>query len=147
MQGEPSVRKRLQIGEVEVRLFAHFALLTFLLGLFMANSARADTPIPLRSGAITDEQWAIIRAGLLGGDYPMLDADYVSQYGQEHGETTAEGALAVMRGQDIYVGYFDLDGDGTDEFIYHLDWKCGSIGCPTKVLEATGQGWQLILSI
>lgn len=121
-------------------------LLALSLVLSAIGIAHCDTPIPMRNGAVTDAEWAVIRAGLLDGDHALLDTDYVLLYGRKHGETTPDRALVAMRAKDIYVGYFDFDADGTDEFIFNLDWGCGSLGCPTEIFKQVGQRWQMVFS-
>ena len=40
------------------------------------------------------------------------------------------------------VGRFDLDGDGTQEFLVYIGGlgQCGSGGCPLAIVQQTGQG-------
>ena len=50
---------------------------------------------------------------------------------------------------DYALGWFDLDGDGTEEAILHLvgPFFCGTGGCTTHVLTPAGPRWRSVADI
>jgi hypothetical protein len=108
--------------------------------VLIASRTSADEQIPLIGGHITDEEWQIVTS-LYGGEEVLADPLWVRRYPYfKHLKTVDEG-LAAIREHQTFIGYYDLDRDGTDEMFVYFEYSCGNIGCSTDILKKVHQSW------
>ena len=91
------------------------------------------------SGATAEEEWVRMKPGDFGNESEFLDRFVFEEYERDQVYITA-----YSRERNIYVGRYDVNGDGVTEiFVFntHSSW-CGSAGCDTDIFERVGDDWR-----
>jgi hypothetical protein len=138
---------------MSIRLFRLVLAMVIGMSVFGAGASTIDaaqeTHIVLKPGMPPDGAWPAIERWMR-----ELDRDPADRFDdlQEHldrlvelGEKDEAAALDLFLNNEIYWGYVDLDGDGTDEMLVYIDITayCGSFGCGTLALHRSDHGWTI----
>lgn len=137
-------RRRGRLGEFVARFIAAILL---LVGLTAGASARADEPLPLTYGRLSDAEWAFLQAFIVER-YAGGDANgFADMFRNWRGLATRREAWSYIRNERLATGHYDLDGDGTEELLVHTWLGCGNIGCPTYVFSREAEGLRQVENI
>ena len=116
-------------------------LVTLMLGL--AAPVEADDPVTFAEGNLFGDDWEQFTV-YLEAQHPLI----VNEVSEEQG-LNREAALEFIRKYDMYVGRFDINGDGVEELfvtIFH-GYVCGTAGCETVVFERKQGAWHALTSL
>ena len=114
--------------------------------IFMAAttpSANADERIPFERGGLRGSDWEFFK-DYLDTLYPLIVKFVAEDY-----SLSRDAAWQYLRKNFLYVGRFDVNGDGSEEMFVSIrhGYVCGQVGCETPIFEMTPNGWQELSSI
>lgn len=102
---------------------------------FLLYSAIFALALGLSGVVAEEEDWVTMKPGDFGAETEFLDRFVFEEY-----ERDVVYVTAYSRERNIYVGRYDINGDGAMElflFNSHSSW-CGSAGCLTYIFEGAG---------
>ena len=80
----------------------------------------------------------IMRRGNFAHDFEFIDRFLRNTW--PHSYDAVEG-VETLTHDEVFVGRYDVNGDGRDELFVYAQVSCGTVGCPTYVFEKTDSNW------
>lgn len=105
--------------------------------LALAATAGAHERIPLELGRVTDEELEAFKAYYLAR--AGIEAEWMVDAGKA---ATIDEAWQILRRFRMYIGRYDVDGDGERELIVFPYWACGTAGCSTVFFRRRDSRWE-----
>ena len=118
-------------------------VISAILILMFAVSAKADERIPFERGGLKGNDWAFFK------DYLKANHPLIIKYAAEIRGLGREAAWEPLRMYVLYSGRYDINGDGVEELFVTIGQGsvCGQVGCETPIFELAHSGWRELSSI
>ena len=106
-------------------------------------SVQADEPISFERGGLKGNDWTFFK-DYLEENYPLI-----IKYVAEIRGLSTEVAWEPLRRYVLYLGRYDLNGDGVEELFVTIEqgFVCGTAGCTTLIFQKTSEQWRELSSI
>lgn len=91
------------------------------------------------------DERVIMRRDNFGQDFAFIDR-YLRQTWLRHYGTEEPAASLELTPDRIWIGRYDVNGDGRDELFVFMGISCGSVGCPTALFEKQDTEWKRLFS-
>ena len=100
--------------------------------------------LPAASPLSADQ--VVLRGDNFGQDLAFIDRFLGEEWSYSYGVEPGEG-VDLLTLDDVFVGRYDVNGDGQDELFVQAMVSCGSVGCPTYVFEQIDGHWAEIAGV
>lgn len=102
--------------------------------------------LALPAASLLSAERVLMRRDNFGQDLAFIEHHLREEWPYSYEVEPGEGVDLLTR-DEVFVGRYDVNGDGMDELFVYAQVSCGTVGCPAYIFESSQGDWAEIEEI